>query len=760
MKRVAILGNHLPRHCGIATFTTHLADALALALPDGETFVLAMNDAGRRHAYPPRVRFEIGEADINAYHRAADFLNVTDVDVLSVQHEYGIFGGKAGAHVLALLRDLRMPIVTTLHTVLSAPSQAQRAVIDELARLSDRLVVMSAAGADLLTRVHDIPGHQIDLIPHGIPHVPIDPVSKDRLGVDGKTVILTFGLLSRDKGIEYVIDAMPAMLAADPAIVYIVLGATHPHVVEREGEAYRLMLETRAEQLGVAGSVIFDNRFVSQEELTQFLAAADIYITPYLQPEQITSGTLAYAVGAGKTVISTPYIYARELLADDRGVLVPWRDSAAIAHAVVTVMADDERRQRICASAAAYGTGMIWPAVGRQYLESFVRARADYTTHRRTGFRAVFRAQTLAGRPSGLPEMTLAHVQTMTDDTGMLQHAVFNVPRYEHGYCLDDNARALLLMAVLEEAGGAQPSQRRALGSRYLAFVNHGFDRLTGRFRNFMSYGRQWLETCGSEDSHGRALWALGAFIARTGESGREGLAMDLFHAALPATETFTSPRAWAFALLGLDEYLNAFQGDVAAEARRDQLASRLFGLFARTSGPGWPWFEDSVTYCNARLSHALIVSGDRMQRPDMVEAGMRSLEWLISLQSSPDGHFAPIGSNGFYPRGGSRAEFDQQPVEAAGMVSAALAAHRLSPHAGWATRARWAFNWFLGDNHLRQWLFDPSSGGCRDGLHVDRPNHNQGAEATLSFLLALQEMWTESSSVAVASPRLLHLVT
>jgi hypothetical protein len=265
------------------------------------------------------------------------------------------------------------------------------------------------------------------------------------------------------------------------------------------------MLETRAQQLGVAGSVIFDNRFVSQEELTQFLAAADIYITPYLQPEQITSGTLAYAVGAGKTVISTPYIYARELLADDRGVLVPWRDSAAIAHAVVTIMQDDERRQRICESAAAYGTGMSWPAVGGLYLESFLRARTEYATHRRTGFRAVFRAQTLAGRPSGLPEMTLAHVQTMTDDTGMLQHAVFNVPRYEHGYCLDDNARALLLMALLEEAGGAQPSQRRAFASRYLAFVNHGFDRGTGRFRNFMSYGREWLERCGSEDSHGRA---------------------------------------------------------------------------------------------------------------------------------------------------------------------------------------------------------------------------------------------------------------
>ena len=328
MKRLAILGNHLPRQCGIATFTTHLADALATALPDVDSFVLAMNDAGRRHTYPSRVRFEIAEGDLGSYRRAADFLNVNHVDVLSVQHEYGIFGGKAGAHVLALLRELRMPIVTTLHTVLSAPNPAQRAVIEELARLSERLVVMSASGADLLTRVHGISGDQIDLIPHGIPHVPVDAASKDRLGVDGKTVILTFGLLSRDKGIEHVIDALPAILAVHPDTVYIVLGATHPHVIEHEGEAYRLMLEARGQQLGVAGSMIFHNRFVSQDELTEFLSATDIYITPYLQPEQITSGTLAYAVGAGKAVISTPYIYARELLAEGRGVLVPWRDSA------------------------------------------------------------------------------------------------------------------------------------------------------------------------------------------------------------------------------------------------------------------------------------------------------------------------------------------------------------------------------------------------------------------------------------------------
>jgi len=739
MKRLAILGNHLPRQCGIATFTTHLADALATELPEVDSFVLAMNDAGRRHSYPSRVRFEIAQGDLGSYRRAADFLNVNHVDVLSVQHEYGIFGGKAGAHVIALLRELRMPIVTTLHTVLSAPNPAQRAVIDELARLSARLVVMSTSGADLLMRVHGIPADQIDLIPHGIPHVPVDAASKDRLGVDGKTVILTFGLLSRDKGIEHVIDALPAILAVHPDVVYIVLGATHPHVVEHEGESYRLMLEARGQQLGVAASMVFHNRFVSQDELTEFLSATDIYITPYLQPEQITSGTLAYAVGAGKAVISTPYIYARELLADGRGVLVPWRDSHAIAREVIDLVSDRDRQQAMCARAAAYGVGMTWPAVGARYVDSFERARAEHTLRRRTAFRA----QTLAVRPAGLPDTTLKHVRAMTDDTGMLQHAIFSIPRYDDGYCLDDNARALLLMALLEEAGSDDPAVVQALGSRYLAFVNHAFDRPSGRFRNFLSYARHWLEPCGSEDSQGRALWALGAIVGRAGDPGSQSLAGDLFHAASPAVTTFTSPRAWAYALLGFDEYLRAFQGDSTAAARRDELADRLLGLFERTSRPDWPWFEESVTYCNSRLSQALIVSGDRMDRSDMLDAGMRSLDWLISVQSSPDGQFAAIGSSGFYERGASPASFDQQPVEASAMVSACLDAYRVHHDRRWMMQARWAFNWFLGENHLQHWLFDPATGGCRDGLHIDRANQNQGAEATLSFLLALHELRT-----------------
>ncbi|MDB4968973.1 MAG: pimA 3 [Myxococcales bacterium] len=732
-----MLGNHMPRQCGIATFTTHLSDSIAAEFPGVDCFVLAMNDAGRRHAYPSRVRFEIGESDLDSYRRAADYLNVNRVDVLCLQHEYGIFGGKAGSHLLALLRELRMPIVTTLHTILAEPNSQQRAVMDELTQLSERLVVMSAQGRTLLETVHGVPASKIDLIPHGIPAVPAGGRSKHQLGVDGKSVLLTFGLLSPDKGIEYVIDALPAILQRHPETVYIVLGATHPHIKERSGETYRLMLEARALKLGVDGNMIFHNRFVSQNELTEFLSAADIYITPYLKPEQITSGTLAYAVGSGKAVISTPYWYASELLADGRGLLVPWRDPPAIASAVDGLLADEPARLAMCQRAAAYGSNMRWPAVARTYLESFERAHVEHEQRRRT----VFQAKTLARRPLELPPFTLQHLRMLTDDTGVLQHATFTVPRYDDGYCLDDNARALLLTTLVEEAGTEDVEAVRLLSARYLAFVSHAYSKSIGRFRNFMTYGRRWTEECGSEDSHGRALWALGTVVGRSVHPGRHSLGGNLFQAALPALAAFKSPRAWAFALLGVDEYLRAFQGDRAVQSVRKTMAERLLDLHQRSSGSEWPWFEDSVTYCNARLSQALLVSGSRMENETMTSVGLRSLDWLFSIQSSPEGNFSAIGSNGFYRRGKPPARFDQQPVEACAMVSAALEAHRITKDRRWRDRARVAFNWFVGDNVLHQSLYDPATGGCRDGLHVDRVNENQGAESTLSFLLALADM-------------------
>lgn len=748
IRRIAVLGNHLPRQCGIATFTTDLSSAIALEFSSMECFVLAMNDPGRRHAYPARVRFEIAESDVASYRRAADFLNVNTVDVLSVQHEYGIFGGKSGGRVLDLLRELRMPVVTTLHTILRTPTRQQKSVLDEIIRISERLVVMSQRAAQLLGTVHGVPREKIDVIPHGIPCMPSAQRSKERLGVADKRVILTFGLLSPDKGIEYVIDALPALLERHPDAVYVVLGATHPHVKERHGETYRLMLEQRARSKGVDSSIIFHDRFVTDGELADFLSAADIYVTPYLKAEQIASGTLARAVGFGKAVVSTPYLYAVELLAEGRGVLVPWRDHEAIAREIRGLLDDDAKRTAICERAATYGRDMIWPAVARSYVQSFERAHAEHARRRRN----VFQMKSLAARSAELPEANLGHLNLMTDGTGILQHAAFDVPNYDEGYCLDDNARALIVTTLLEDAGAEERKLVRALASRYLGFVRHAFNAKIGRFRNFMGYSRRWLEDCGSEDSHGRALWALGSVVGRSGDPGRQCLSGSLFHSALPAVSEFTSPRAWAFALLGIDEYLRAFQGDSSVESVRETLSGRLTRLLETTGTRDWPWFEDRLTYCNARLPQALIVSGARMERTEMTRLGIRSLEWLMLVQRSDHGYFAPIGSNGFYVRGEARAAFDQQPVEAAATISACIEALRATGDPSWASRARHVFDWFLGKNHLQQALYDSMTGGCRDALHAHRINENQGAESTLSFLLALLEMQSLDRSTEVSA--------
>lgn len=747
LRRLAVLGNHLPRQCGIATFTTDLVDAITAAAPAVDTFVVAMNDAGHRHGYPARVRFEIPEPDVSAYRRAADFLNVNNVDLLSVQHEYGIFGGKAGGQLLVLLRELRMPIVTTLHTILAEPNATQRQVMDELTSLSERLVVMSAHGARLLRDVHGVPEHKIDHIPHGIAALPAGVDGKDRVGVLGKKVMLTFGLLSPDKGIEHAIDALPAILARHPDLVYVVLGATHPHVKAQRGETYRLALEARAHRLGVEGNVIFHDRFVSPGELAEFLAAADVYITPYLNLEQITSGTLAYAVGSGRAVISTPYRYAQELLADGRGVLVPRADPAAIAREVIALFADDAQRDAMRARAAAYGLDMAWPAVAGAYLRSFARARVEHAEWRRSSYQA----RTLAARPAELPELDCSHVVRLTDDTGILQHGDYSVPRYAEGYCLDDNARALLLMTMIDDAGTNDQRLVRALASRYLAFVAHAFEAHGGRFHNFMSYARRWTEPVGSEDSHGRAVWALGTVVGRSWDPGRHSLAGKLFHGALPAVARFSSPRAWAYALLGIAEYQRSFEGDRSTLDLQQTLARRLHALFERTSGPDWPWFEDRVTYCNARLAQAMLVSGERLGHEGMTAVGLRSLAWLVSVQRSEDGCFVPIGSDGFFQRGQRPAPFDQQPVEACGMVAACLEAGRITADPHWARDARRAFDWFLGHNQLQQPLYDPATGGCRDGLHADRVNENQGAESTLSFLMALSDLRGADRGGAVA---------
>lgn len=736
IKRIGFIGNYMPRQCGIATFTTDLCEAIATEYDDTTCIALPVNDTDFGYAYSDRVRFELTEKDISSYLRAADFLHTNNVDLVCLQHEYGIYGGRAGSHILALLRELNMPIVTTFHTILRIPDPEQQRVLQEIAALSDRVVVMSQRGVEFLQEVYRVSPAKIDLIPHGIPDVPfVDPsFHKDLFGVEGKTVLLSFGLLSANKGIENVIAALPDVLAKHPDVVYIILGATHPHVKRDEGEKYRLSLQRLAREKGVEEQVIFYNQFVSLEELIEFIGAADIYITPYLNQAQIVSGTLAYTLGAGKAIISTPYWYAEEMLADERGVLVPFHDPKALAGAVVDLMDHEAKRHAMRKRAYLYGRGMVWPQVARRYMESFERARSG----RRHFSLRTLTVKALDENPNELPPLKLDHLRHMADETGMLQHAIFTVPNYHHGYTTDDNTRALMVSTLLEEMGSAEALE---LASRYLAFVWYAFNVETRRFRNFMDYQRRWLEDSGSDDCHGRALWALGTVLGRSNTPALHSMAGWLFEKALPPILETTSPRAWAFALIGIHEYLRRFAGDRVASQARDELAKRLLALYKNHRTDDWRWYEDVLTYCNAALPQAMLMSGQSISDNEMTQVGLESLQWLADLQRSAKGHFIPIGSNGFYPKGGTRARFDQQPVEAQAMVSACLEAARITSDASWRKEARGVFEWFLGRNDLNLPIYDPKTGGCRDGLHPDRANENQGAESTLAYLQASLEL-------------------
>ncbi|MGB9234877.1 MAG: glycosyltransferase family 4 protein [Terriglobales bacterium] len=738
--RIAVVGNYLPRQCGIATFTTDLCDAISAECGAARLFAVPVNDMESGYAYPERVRLTLAQDDLSSYEQAADFLNFANFDLVCLQHEYGIFGGPAGGHILALLRRLKMPVITTLHTVLREPNPDQRRVMEEIATLSDRLIVMSTLSSQFLQEIFKVPGRKIDMVPHGVPDMSfLDPnFYKEHFNVEGKAVLLTFGLLSPNKGIENVIQALPHILSKHKNVVYIVAGATHPHILRREGDGYREHLQALAKEIGVESNVFFHNRFASPGEMAEFIGAADIYITPYRYEEQVVSGTLAYALGAGKAIISTPYWHAIELLDDHRGALVPFQDPEAIARKTVELLDTPAIRHAMRKRAYLYSRDMVWKKVAQGYLASFGRARSD----RMREPRVMFADDNVEKCFDKLPALNLDHLQRLTDDTGIFQHATFAVPNYAEGYTTDDNARALVLTVLLNQLGETGLGTIGDLASRYLAFLGLALDPASGRFRNFLSYARTWSEVQGSEDCHGRALWALGAVLGHSGDQSLRGAAGHLFEIAVPAVVAFTSPRAWAFALLGIDEYLSSFPGDREAQKVSSALASRLLEHYKANQSPGWGWFEDVLAYSNARLAQAVLTTGRRNSDHEMISIGLGALDWLIETQSCKGhDHFVPIGSQGFYRKGGKQARFDQQPIEAGGAVSACLEAYRTTGDDRWRKEAWLAFNWFLGNNDLQISLYDANTGGCRDGLHPERVNENQGAESTLAFLMAQVEM-------------------
>ena len=737
---VAVIGNYLPRQCGIATFTTDLVDALSSEAPDINCWAVVMNDKPEGYSYPEKVRFEINQNKLTDYSIASQFLNISQADIVCLQHEYGIFGGPAGSHLLKLLSDLRMPVVTTLHTVLRDPAPEYRAVMCKLSDLSDKMVVMSRKASDFLKDIYAVPEDKIVFIHHGIPDTPfIDPsFNKDKFSVEGKKVLITFGLLSPNKGIENVLQALPAVIKKHPDVVYIILGATHPHILKLRGDAYRIMLQQLVRKLDIGEHVIFQNRFVELKELCEFLGIADIYVTPYLEEAQIVSGTLAYAMGTGKAIISTPYWYATEMLDDGRGRIVPFRNPDAIAEQIVDLLDNDVERHAMRKKAYTFSREAIWKEVSRKYLQVFSEVLQNRTRNPRPRHSYVEKIKAIT--KFELPEIKLDHLKALTDDTGLLQHANYTIPDRTHGYCTDDNARALLVAAMGQKYLPTSDLGLDFLIGHYLGFLLYSFNEKNGRFRNFMTYSRQWKEEIGSEDAHGRALWCLGKAVAFLQNPGQLAMSTTLFNKALRAVENFLSPRAIAFCLVGIHAYLEKFSGDSDVRRTREVLADRLFDQFKNNATDGWPWLENALNYANGKLPHALLLSGQWMQRSDMVNMGLRSLKWLLTIQTE-DGHFVPIGNNGWYKEGETKARFDQQPIEANAMIEACVEAFNITRDKSWFDNAVMCFNWFLGHNDLNLPLYDPKTGGCRDGLMSDGINQNEGAESSLAWLLSLMTL-------------------
>ncbi len=737
---VAVIGNYLPRQCGIATFTTDLVEALSTEAPKINCWVVAMNDRPEGYAYPEKVGFEINQNKLTDYNVASEFLNINQADIVCVQHEFGIFGGKAGSHLLKLLGELRMPVVTTLHTVLKDPAPEYREVMRTLSDLSDKLIVMSRKAVDFLKDIYAVPEEKIAFIHHGIPDTPfIDPnFYKDQFGVEGQKVLLTFGLLSPNKGIENMLRALPSIIKKHPDVTYIILGATHPHILKSHGEEYRISLHQLARKLGVSKHVIFQNRFVELKELCEFLGTADIYVSPYLEEAQITAGTLIYAMGTGKPVISTPYWYATEMLAEGRGRIVPFNDPGAMAEQIIDLLDNETDRHTIRKKAYTFCRDAVWKEVSRRYLEVFSEVQLERS--RRPRPRHLYIENVKSITDFELPEMKLDHLKTLTDDTGILQHATYTIPNRDHGYCVDDNARALLVAAMGRNYLPMDTMCLDSFSNHYLSFLLYAFNKETGRFYDFMTYAKQWTEEVGSEDAHGRMLWGLGKAVAFLDNPGQLAISSTLFNQALKAVEHFYAPRAIAFALVGIHAYLEKFSGDSEVRRVREILAFRLFSQFENNATESWPWPENILSYANGQLPHALLLSGQWMQRSDMTDMGLKSLKWLLSIQTE-EGHFVPIGCNGWYEKGGAKARFDQQPIEANAMIEVCIEAFNVTRDKTWLDNAVMCFNWFLGHNDLNMPLYDPKTGGCRDGLRADGINQNEGAESTLAWLLSLMTL-------------------
>lgn len=734
---VAFVGTFSPRRCGIASFTADLAQAIsgsARASRRVIPMIIAVSDPAGQYQYPTEVKFELRQNVKADYARAAEFVNYSDVRLVSIQHEYGIFGGDDGGYLLDFVYGLRVPAIVTLHTVLKRPSAHQKHIVQQLAACCVQVVVMSQVAKDLLDTSYDVRGSKVRIIAHGIPVMTRQPdqnALKSKFGVSGRRLLLTFGLLSPNKGVETVIRALPAVVRAFPDLMYFVVGATHPVILRREGEAYRTMLEREAEALGVRDHLVFRGQFVSNDELRHYLLAADIFISPYLNEAQVTSGALSYAMGAGAAVVSTPYWHAQELLADGRGRLFPFKDHAALSAVLLDLLSSPQQLQSVRTAAVAFAASMAWPRIGDAYYALIEGALRSIPQPR-----PAKRLSEVPPLASSLPDLCLDHLLRLTDDTGIIQHATYTVPSRRTGYCVDDNARALIVAVSADRLQGSSATRR--LVTTYLSHLHYA-QNPDGSFHNFMSYGRVLDADPPSDDCVGRAVWALGVTVDLAEDEGCRLLAREMLVRALPHVNEL-GPRGTAQVVLGL---VNALARNPEAEDMRAllrALVQKLIDVYNANASADWRWFEPTLTYDNALLPLALFaaygVTGERAS----LRGARESLEFLEEVCFEGN-RLQLVGNGGWLKRGGQKAPVDEQAIDACAFVLAFSGAYLVTKDRHYLVRMREAFAWFLGANRLGLPLYDFATGGCRDGMGLGHINQNQGAESTICFLMSLLKM-------------------
>ncbi|WP_183577697.1 glycosyltransferase [Mucilaginibacter sp. X5P1] len=733
--KIAYISTYPPRECGIATFNQNLMRAIHANFPKRKSlldsgFVVALNDSESLHEYeyPEEVKYIIRQNHQKDYIRAANYINTSTADVCIMEHEFGIYGGESGIYILPLLNRLEKPLISILHTILKEPSYVQRIIIREIAEQSSKIIVMSKRAVEFLTTIYDIPAEKIQIIEHGVPDVEapeINPI-KSLSQFKNHRVLLTFGLISRNKGLETVVKALPKIVEKHPDVMYVVLGNTHPGVIKNSGEEYRDHLKSLAAQLGVAKNLSFINKFVAEEELVEYLTACEIYVTPYLNEAQITSGTLSYAVGAGAAVVSTPYWHAQELLDHNRGRLFDFKDTEALAEIVNELLDQDRLLNELKENAYEYGLHLRWPVTGAEFIKV---AQESCRTH---DFSDKILRNSIVD-PEILPKFSLTHVIRLTDDTGIVQHAKYGIPNLKEGYCLDDNARALIMALMAYQRNKSKEAFE--LLPVYLSYI-HYMQTDDGNFRNFLSFNRQYLDEVGSEDSFGRTIWALGYLISCAASNSYREFALEIFKKSFPHFKALKHLRGMANTIIGVSLYLQVFPTDEGMVKELAVLTQPLLDAYDRNEAEDWQWFEEKMTYDNAILPLALLHSAEITGNEKAKKIAMKTMAFLDKLTLA-NGYLSPVGNDGWYYKGGEFPIFDQQAIETMAMVLMHFQAYQIFREPEYIEKMFLSYKWFLGENTLRAPLYDHETKGCCDGLLPTGINRNQGAESTLAYLIS-----------------------